>query len=425
MPIAQDIPTFDIEHWGKESAKQVAREPNHPVQSNKRQSRPETRVTVHKRSTIPSEHRQDLRGRSSRTTSNATMPRSKSEPMERRPREDLPVSSDSSDSDSDSEEGQDSSDSEPGRNKASSRLSVTASTKSGSGSSSGSASTITETIFAKRDKTSDVPEPKSRPDALSFLDKDSPAITEEAIQRAAVQASGAWSPRSTSSASSSGSGSQPSDGSAETNMTSPDHSVDGDAMPAPSTQSSATDSGPHRHVQGSEEVKSHRYGTPEMSRGSVKHPHLPPSELTQRATNPGHGYAKHLPRAEKLPLTGYELLAHRLSSQGARPRRHSGSSRSASPTEDIQQPIKPIYRRFEALNHRLLLHLQDELSELEEQLHRLDTADTQTRRLQNCILPASRRRETMAGGELQWHKTDILGKIGYKLGQYSKFMTTT
>lgn len=83
--------------------------------------------------------------------------------------------------------------------------------------------------------------------------------------------------------------------------------------------------------------------------------------------------------------------------------------------------LKPIYRRFEALNHRLLLHLQDELSELEEQLHRLDTADTQTRRLQNCILPASRRAEYLAGGELQWHRTDILGKIGFKLGQYSEF----
>lgn len=83
-------------------------------------------------------------------------------------------------------------------------------------------------------------------------------------------------------------------------------------------------------------------------------------------------------------------------------------------------PIKPLYRKFEALNHRILLHLQDELSELEEQLHRLDTADTQTRRLQNSILPASRRAEVLTGGELQWHKTDVLGKIGYKLGQYSE-----
>lgn len=90
--------------------------------------------------------------------------------------------------------------------------------------------------------------------------------------------------------------------------------------------------------------------------------------------------------------------------------------------EDVGElTIKPIYRRFESLNHRLLLHLQDELSELEEQLHRLDTTDTQTRRLQSSILPASRRAEFLAGGELQWHKTDILSKIAFKLGQYSKY----
>jgi hypothetical protein len=116
-------------------------------------------------------------------------------------------------------------------------------------------------------------------------------------------------------------------------------------------------------------------------------------------------------------MSGYELVAAKLSTAGPHGPRRGSSSSSQS---DGEAAIKPIYRKFEALNHRLLLHLQDELSELEEQLHRLDTDDTQTRRLQNCILPASRRAEFMAGGELQWRKTDILGKIGFKLGQYSK-----
>jgi hypothetical protein len=67
------------------------------------------------------------------------------------------------------------------------------------------------------------------------------------------------------------------------------------------------------------------------------------------------------------------------------------------------------------------LHLQDEISELEEQLHRLDSADTQSRRAgaNGSVLPASRRAAQAAGGELQWHKTDILGRIGFKLAQYS------
>ena len=85
-----------------------------------------------------------------------------------------------------------------------------------------------------------------------------------------------------------------------------------------------------------------------------------------------------------------------------------------------------MYRRFEALNHRLLLQLQDEISELEEQLKRLDTSDTQSRWVRDrdqqgdYILPASRRAEFMSGDELGWARTDLLGRVGFKLEQYSK-----
>lgn len=209
-----------------------------------------------------------------------------------------------------------------------------------------------------------------------------------------------------------------------------------------------------------------RYGTPEMPRGTAKFPHIPATAgLTPRV--PGHQghFVKHLPRAEKLPMSGYELLASTISScspsstytaaaappAATTPSRLSafvGSQRLASRrssvasfvttsassvrsgSEEVEtagllgggdaSSLKPIYRRFEALNHRMLLHLQDELSELEEQLHRLDTTDTQTRRLPSRILPASRRAEHLAGGELQSQKADVLGKIGSKLGQYSK-----
>lgn len=149
------------------------------------------------------------------------------------------------------------------------------------------------------------------------------------------------------------------------------------------------------------------YGTPDMQRGPANLPHIPSTALS---TRPQQQIKQHpLPRAEKLPVTGYELLASQL------------SSRATSSATESGEKIKPIYRKFEALNHRLLLHLQDELSELEEQLHRLDHTDTQSRRTETHITPASRRASEAAGGELQWHKTDILGKIGYKLAQYSKF----
>lgn len=256
----------------------------------------------------------------------------------------------------------------------------------------------------ERRRSSNARSPR-RPDALSFLVEDTPEdeATHESIQQAVSEASAEWSPRSAFS-SSSGSGSHRSV--ADTDATTPDHSVNGDDHPPKPTSPQAD-----------------KYGTPEMTRGPARHPHIPPRELQPRITAPGQGHAKHLPRAEKLPMSGYELLSSKLShAEIPRSSRRRNSRASAMSEPDDLPAIQPIYRRFEALNHRLLLHLQDELSELEEQLHRLDTADTQNRRMSNCILPASRRAEFMAGGELQWHKTDVLGKIGYKLGQYSMFL---
>lgn len=286
-----------------------------------------------------------------------------------------------------------------------------------------------------------------------------------------------------SSSASSVSSSPPSDASssdetADTEVTSPERSPDGDETPVARAavdidktfkrasarepprgrRRTRTISGGGSHGGGGVD-HADRYGTPEMPRGTAKLPHLPAGGLTPRFPNHGHGHAKHLPRAEKLPMSGYELLASTISSssppasasastttmpsrlstflgaQRSVSRRNSAasfmtstSSARSGPEEaeagpgsgpDGSASLKPIYRRFEALNHRILLHMQDELSELEEQLHRLDTTDTQTRRMQSRILPASRRAEYLAGGELQWHKSDILGKIGFKLGQYS------
>lgn len=277
------------------------------------------------------------------------------------------------------------------------------------------------------------------------------------------------------------SSSSSSDETADTEATSPERSPDGDETPiarVPDDLEKTFKRASRREPpRGRRRARAStgpdvldRYGTPEMPRGTAKFPHIPASAgLTPRI--PGYqGHVKHLPRAEKLPMSGYELLASTISSSPsswssstaaavATPSRLStfvGSQRFASRrssaasfvttstssvrsgseeaetglgsgagTDAPNASLKPIYRRFEALNHRMLLHLQDELSELEEQLHRLDTTDTQTRRLPSRILPASRRAEHLAGGELQWHKADILGKIEFKLGQYSKWSSSS
>ncbi|TRX92588.1 hypothetical protein FHL15_006515 [Xylaria flabelliformis] len=283
----------------------------------------------------------------------------------------------------------------------------TASLANESEGSSGSCETVTLKQDSSGKTTSVKPKkhPISKPNVLNFLDLDSPQVTPESIQRTVKEASkpSPETPKNTSpsahstSSASSGFREDVFDifGDHETDRsTSPEHGIDED-----SRARVFGEAGP-RTAKTNKSRK--RYGTPEMPRVNAQYPHVPPEELTPRA--PNQQFFKRLPRAEKLPLTGYELLASRLSSLSA----------------DRGGQLRPIYRRFEALNHRILLHLQDEICELEEKLHRLDTADTQNRRLPNGILPASRRAEFVSGGEFQWHKADILGQIAWKLDQYSK-----
>lgn len=98
------------------------------------------------------------------------------------------------------------------------------------------------------------------------------------------------------------------------------------------------------------------------------------------------------------PMSGYNLLAMKL----------SGSVWGG-------QPVTPIYRRFEALNHRILLEIQRELCLLEQELARLDDTDTNYRRGPEGIIPASR---TDPGG-MGAQQTAVLSDIGTKLELYS------
>jgi hypothetical protein len=331
-----------------------------------------------------------------------------------------------------------------------------------SGGSSGSNSTVTQASITKRTGKKPeepdaplspaVPDP---PDVFAFLDKDdSPESEEEdnheeeeeedeeeqdnqdeeeeehdpgegpsnwASHQPEMALPTARSPQnsnsSTSSASSSFQGddtfSQPADHDTD-RSDSPERSVKGKdeaaAAPPPIDQVSAKVAAQMAAAQQRQNLYAmQQFGTPNMPRENYQLPVVPPSALSARYQQQIKPHA--LPRAEKIPVTGYELLASRLS-----------YSRDA---EERGERIRPMYRKFEALNHRILLHLQDEISELEEQLHRLDNADTQSRRTDRFIVPASRRAAAQAGGELQWHKTDILGRVGFKLTQYSMFPVQT
>ena len=102
----------------------------------------------------------------------------------------------------------------------------------------------------------------------------------------------------------------------------------------------------------------------------------------------------------KASTTGYEFLASNIHSK-----------------DDAL--LKPIYRKFEMLNNRMLLFLQDELSEMEEQLKDLD--DAIAREEQNGAgRSASRRAEAKLPSQLQWHRLDLLGRSFAKVEQYSE-----
>lgn len=277
-------------------------------------------------------------------------------------------------------------------------------------SSSESTSTLRNSSPPRRDDGARVRNrpkkpPTRKPNAMNFLDVDSPEMNPEVIRQSINAASHSprdffhsTSPsnRSASSASSTfrDDASDLVEGHETDRSTSPERSIDGDGLDRSRFSTNAR--------VDTKKATRMAHGSPEMPQARGGQPHMSPDVTTPRA--PNQGSFMYPPRPDRPPPTGYELLASRLS----------------TPSGHIRSALKPMYRRFETLNHRLLLHLQDELCELEEQLHRLDSSDTQNRRLQNCILPASRRAEQQSGSELSWVRLDILGKIGFKIEQYSK-----
>ncbi|KAM3413891.1 hypothetical protein BST61_g10564 [Cercospora zeina] len=106
-------------------------------------------------------------------------------------------------------------------------------------------------------------------------------------------------------------------------------------------------------------------------------------------------------------IAGYEMLARELSNE--------------------QSAVKPIYRRFEYLNHRILLHMQDELQEMEEQLRRVDeiiaTLEPPIPTPEDARLPtpppASRRSDKNYGSPWHHQRTELLGRIFLKTKDYN------
>lgn len=101
-----------------------------------------------------------------------------------------------------------------------------------------------------------------------------------------------------------------------------------------------------------------------------------------------------------------------------------GYHRLASELTDPRSSVKPIYRRFEYLNHRLLLRVQDELCEMEEQLRILDSFIAQMKPYAGSgLISQSRRWEHRFGNQYHSQRQQLLGKIFLKMEQYNELVT--
>lgn len=115
-------------------------------------------------------------------------------------------------------------------------------------------------------------------------------------------------------------------------------------------------------------------------------------------------------KSTSLP-SGYECLAMKLDSSS------KGNEKS----------LPPLYRKFETVNHRVLLHLQDEIAQLEEELQSLDEYEEKyrmsvTRHEGTKPMSASRRIDArmQAISSLYYRRTDLLEKLSGKTAQYSR-----
>lgn len=82
---------------------------------------------------------------------------------------------------------------------------------------------------------------------------------------------------------------------------------------------------------------------------------------------------------------------------------------------DVEEAPKPLYRRFETLNNRILLVLQDEITTMENDLAVMDQRIAETER----AAPSSRRAELRAPTPLQWQRMQLCGMLIPKLSHYS------
>lgn len=145
----------------------------------------------------------------------------------------------------------------------------------------------------------------------------------------------------------------------------------------------------------------------------LQRPSFPPSP----PKSPEETHAKKVPKMRKTHTmkpkkiaSGYGYLAPRI---------------KVSKGDGGKDRLPPLYRQFEHLNHRVLLHLQDEIAMMEEDLHTLDELEEGYRaaeREKSKAQPASRRLEAQAQTTSTLHsrRQNLMELLIQKTEQYSE-----
>nr|KMM73011.1 hypothetical protein CPAG_09300 [Coccidioides posadasii RMSCC 3488] len=145
-------------------------------------------------------------------------------------------------------------------------------------------------------------------------------------------------------------------------------------------------------------------------------------------------YARHLPTKPASPKKKRPerpSIDTAKATQHARRRSLSVSSPKSSPPEKPTPESRPrIYRKFDALNHRLLRHLQEEIIQLEEDLSTLDEleaahqspASARNSPRQKLLAAKYHDLQIQDYSVLHYKRTDLLEKVALKTEQYNRVL---
>ncbi|KAF3404968.1 hypothetical protein DPV78_002882 [Talaromyces pinophilus] len=175
---------------------------------------------------------------------------------------------------------------------------------------------------------------------------------------------------------------------------------------------------PHTHRQ-----RKHRDRSKTSRRGPSISPDRGTGQLVKSDTSDKNNKIVKTPTAEPKLSSGYALLASKLDS--------SAVPLIADPKNGDRRLV-PVYRRFENVNHRILLHLQDEISQLEEELQMMDEYEAKHRAAMaekegsEQLEPGSRRMDVEAAGRYSaFHarRLELVDRLAYKVNQYNDALT--